>query len=91
MFLILLQISHSSHLQQSIEAAATFCLTAAYAGHTVLNLLFPWAFSKHDSALKNFTLGLSPEDNAAAQQAGTEAGIAVVKDRCGSLLQSWRH
>ncbi|GAB4813265.1 hypothetical protein N2152v2_000311 [Parachlorella kessleri] len=62
---------------------------AAYAGHTVLNLLFPWAFYKHDAALKNFTTSLSPQEKAAASQAGRAAGLAVVADRLDDGFDKW--
>lgn len=68
-------------LTTSATPLAAPAAAAAYAGHTVLNLLFPWAFSKHDAALKNFTLPLTPEENAAAEEASRQAGLAVVASR----------
>ncbi|GAB4815934.1 hypothetical protein N2152v2_002980 [Parachlorella kessleri] len=60
-----------------------------YAGHTVLNLLFPWAFYKHDAALKNFTADLTAEEKAAASKAGRDAGIRAVKDRLTDGFDVW--
>lgn len=54
---------------------------AAYAGHTVLNLLFPWRFASHNKALKPLVADLPAEQRAAAEAAGRNAGIEVVTAR----------
>ena len=48
---------------------------AAYAGHTALNLLFPWRFARLDKALKalNLTLTSKPAQLGAAESLGRAA------------------
>lgn len=50
-------------------------LHVAYAGHTVLNLFFPYRFARLDKALAPFLEDLSDSERAAAESAGRKSGI----------------
>ncbi|PSC69336.1 acid phosphatase Vanadium-dependent haloperoxidase [Micractinium conductrix] len=51
----------------------------AYAGHTVLSLLFPWRFARLHQALKPFVQPLSKKQAAEAEARGRAAAFAIIQ------------
>lgn len=51
---------------------------AAYAGHAVLNELFPWRFYKHDAVLAPYAAALTADQAATAQAAGRALAVALI-------------
>lgn len=67
---------------------------AAYAGHTALNLLFPWRFNELDKALQPLIADLPADQRAAAEEVGRTAAIGVISTRwagagyCATLVRA---
>jgi hypothetical protein len=54
---------------------------AAYAGHSVLNLLFPFRWARNDRVLAALVAPLTKKQKGAGESAGRAAALAVVRAR----------